>query len=106
MAERFSVYRGSTPKAISNAAAAVGNLQKKLAEVFKGDKSSERVLVRQYQEGAYTNFIVYHEKRTKAELVFTGPKNKPQVFPQVLRPAQQDFISYSHETGQVEIEAR
>jgi len=64
------------------------------------------VLVRQYQEGPYTNFIVYHEKRTKAMLVFEGPKAHAKVAPTVLRPAQQDFISHNAETGQVEIEAR
>lgn len=105
-AERFSVFRGSGARAIADVPAAAGRLQQKLAEVFKQDKKSDRVLVRQYQEGSYTNFIVYHEKRTKAELIFKGTKTRPKVSPTVLRPAQQDFISYNHESGQVEIEAR
>jgi len=105
-AERFSVFRGSGTRAIADVPAAAGRLQQKLAEVFKEDKKSDRVLVRQYQEGPYTNFIVYHEKRTKAELIFKGTKTRPKVSPTILRPAQQDFISYNHETGQVEIEAR
>jgi len=105
-AERFSVFRGKEIKAIADASAAAVQFQRKLAEVFKDDKKSDRVLVRQYQEGAYTNFIVYHEKRTKAELIFKGTRTRPLVSPTVLRPAQQDFISFNNETGQVEIEAR
>jgi hypothetical protein len=64
------------------------------------------VLVRQYQEGSYTNFIVYHEKRTTAMLVFEGTKSRTRVAPTIFRPAQQDFISHNAETGQVEIEGR
>ncbi len=105
-AERFSLYRGKKPKDIPDLADARRRLEAKLAETFKGDKSSDRVLVRPYQEGAYTHFVVYHEKRTKAELVFKGPRGKERVTPTILRPAQQDFISYDPKTGQVEIEAR
>lgn len=105
-AERFTIYRGERAKAISDPQAAAHRLHAKLVEVFKDDKQSDRVLVRQYQEGPYTNFIVYHEKRTKAELIFKGTRTRPKVSPTVLRPAQQDFIAYDNETGQVEIEAR
>jgi hypothetical protein len=105
-AERFSIFRGKEAKAIVDLPAAALLFQGKLAEVFKEDKKSDRVLVRQYQEGSYLNFIVYHEKRTKAELIFKGTRMRPKVSPTVLRPAQQDFISYNPETGQVEIEAR
>lgn len=106
LAERFSLFRGRENKAIADVSAAASRFQQKLAEVFKEDKKTDRVLVRQYQEGPYTNFIVYHEKRTKAELIFKGTRTRPKVSPTVLRPAQQDFISYNHETGQLEIEAR
>jgi len=105
-AERFSVFQGNEAKAIADIPAAAKRFQEKLAEVFKEDKNSDRVLVRQYREGSYNNFIVYHEKRTKAELVFKGSKTRPMVSPTVLRPAQQDFISYNNDTGQLEIEAR
>lgn len=105
-AERFTIFRGESIKAIADPSAAASRLHDKLAEVFKDDKKSDRVLVRQYQEGQYTNFIVYHEKRTKAELIFKGTRTRPKVSPTILRPAQQDFISYNNETGQVEIEAR
>ena len=64
------------------------------------------MLVRHYQEGSYMNFIVYHEKRTQTPLIFKGTRTHPRVSPTVLRPVQQDFVSYNHETGQVEIEAR
>jgi hypothetical protein len=63
------------------------------------------VLVRYYEEGAYVNFIIYHEKRTKATLTLKGPTSRLKVRPEIFRPAQQDFISYNRETGQVEIEA-
>jgi hypothetical protein len=105
-AERFSIFQGEEAREIDDAEASAASLQQRLAEVFKEDKNSDRVLVRQYREGPYTNFIVYHEKRTKAELIFKGTRTRPRVSPTILRPAQQDFISYNHETGQVEIEAR
>lgn len=105
-AERFSIFRGKSAKAIPDPAAVAREFQEKLAEAFREDKDSDRVLVRQYREDTYVNFIVYHEKRTKAELVFIGPKGRQRVMPQIWRPAQQDFISYNHETGQVDIEAR
>jgi len=98
-AERFSVYQGEAGRCIADVKAATEQLQGKLSAVFKGDKNSDRVLVRQYQEGAYTNFIVYHEKRTQAMLVFKGSRIKPRVSPTVLRPAQQDFLSYNTETA-------
>lgn len=104
-AERFTIFQGKTPTDIPDVDASSIAFQARLAEVFKGHKSSDRVLVRHYQDGAYTNFIVYHEKRTKAELVFKGTNTQPKVSPTILRPAQQDFISYNQTTGQVEIEA-
>lgn len=104
-AERFTIFRGKSAEGIVDADAASSAFQTKLAEIFKDHKNSDRVLVRHYQEGAYTNFIVYHEKRVKAELIFKGTRTRPKVSPTILRPAQQDFISYNHETGQVEIEA-
>jgi len=105
-AERFSLFRGKETRAITDIPAAAQLFQEKLVEVFKEDKNSERVLVRHYSEGDYTNVIVYHEKRTKAELVFKGTKSRLMVTSTILRPAQQDFISYNNKTGQVEIEAR
>lgn len=105
-ADRFTVYRGEPGRSISNLRAASPKLRQKLADVFQEDKSGDRVLVRHYEEDGYANFIVYHQKRTKAELVFKGTKTKPRVMPMILRPAQQDFISYNSATGQVEIEAR
>lgn len=104
-AERFTIFRGKSAAGIVDAGAASSAFQAKLAEIFKDHKNSDRVLVRHYQEGAYTNFIVYHEKRVKAELIFKGTRMRPKVSPTILRPAQQDFISYNNETGQLEIEA-
>jgi len=105
-AERFSVFQGQPGRRIEDLEAAVSRLRAKLEEEFEGHKRSDRVLVRCYREGAYTNFVIYHEKRTQAVLVFEGTRVKPKVSPTVFRPAQQDFVSYNHETGQLEIEAR
>lgn len=104
-AERFTIFSGKSAAGIVDADAGSSAFQAKLAEIFKDHKNSDRVLVRHYKEGAYTNFIVYHEKRVKAELIFKGTRMRPKVSPTILRPAQQDFISYNNETGQLEIEA-
>lgn len=105
-AQRFSLYQGKKGLAITNIGAATKRFQKKLADAFMGDKHSDRVLVRQYQDNGYANFIVYHEQRTKSLLIFKGTKADPKVSPTVLRPAQQDFVSYHPATGQAEFEAR
>jgi len=105
-AQRFSIYQGTKGLAITNIGAATKRFQKKLADAFMGDKHSDRVLVRQYEDDGYANFIVYHEQRTKSLLIFKGTKADPKVSPTVLRPAQQDFISYHRATGQAEFEAR
>jgi len=105
-AERFSVYQGKKGQAIKNIRSVTRRLRDRLAALFKDDKNSDRVLIRQYQEGSRVNFIVYHEKRTQALLIFKGTKTKPRVSPEILRPAQQDFISYDSEAGRVEVEAR
>jgi len=105
-AQRFSIYQGKKGLAISNTKAAMKQLKETLEKAFLGDSKSERVLVRQYQDGGYANFVVYHEQRMKSLLVFKGTKADPKVSPTVLRPAQQDFISYHAATGQAEFEAR
>jgi hypothetical protein len=105
-AKRFSVYQGTKGLAIKNLGVARKRLHKALADAFQGDKYSDRVLVRQYQDDGYVNFIVYHEQRTQSLLLFKGTKAEPTVSPIVLRPAQQDFISYNAATGQAEFEAR
>jgi hypothetical protein len=105
-AERFTVHRGQAPTPITDVDGAVAAFEAAVRKTFTQDKSSDRILVRHYDEGPYTNLIVYHEKRTKAELVFKGSRDRPRVAPTIFRPAQQDFISYDQGTGQVEIEAR
>jgi hypothetical protein len=105
-AENFSVFQGQAKRAILNLPAATQRLQEHLSTLFKGDKNSDGVVVRQYQTGPYTSFIVYHAKRAKAMLVFEGPSAHVTVATTVFRPAQQDFIGYNAETGQIEIGAR
>ena len=104
-AERFSIYRGKSARRLREPRKRLKGFSEALAKKFQKDKNSERVLVRHYREGSYTNFIVYHEKRVKSTLIFKGSKMKLKVAPAVFRPAQQDFISYDEQTGQVEIEA-
>lgn len=105
-AERFTIVRGKSARPIADPAAAAERLREKLATIFKIDKKSERVIIRHYTEGNRTNFVIYHERHTKAELTFAGTKARLKVAPTVLRPAQQDFVSYDRTTGQVEIETR
>ena len=105
-AERFAIYRGKEPRCIGDIAAAAAQLQDRLARRFKEDKHSDRVLVRYYEDDPWTHLVIYHEKRTKAELVFKGTHSRPTISPTIFRPAQQDFLSYNCETGQLEIEAR
>ncbi|HHK41215.1 MAG TPA: hypothetical protein ENJ50_02255, partial [Planctomycetaceae bacterium] len=105
-AERFSIYRGPFPRDVRDLPEAAERFESCLEDTFREAKKSDRVLVRQYREGAYTNFVVYHEKRTRAELVFDQTHERRHVSPLILRPAQQDFISYNVETGQLEIETR
>jgi hypothetical protein len=104
-AERFTIYQGEKGKVIKNLEKATTRFLDLLGQQFKDHKGNARLLVRHYDEAGYVNFIVYHEKRTKATLILGGPSNKPKVQATIFRPAQQDFISYNPETGQVEIEA-
>src|SRR5690606_7655944 len=104
-AERFTIYQGAAAKDIENPQAAAKKFQAELAKVFKDHKNSDRVIVRFYEDGEYVNFIVYHEKRTRATLIIQGGPTRLKVGPHIYRPAQQDFISYNRKTGQVEIEA-
>jgi len=105
LADRFTIYRGPEARLIPELKVASKRFQHRLAEVFRDHKNSDRVMVRHYEDGPYVNFIVYHEKRTRATLIFQGSRTRPKVGPQIHRPAQQDFISYNRTNGQVEIEA-
>ena len=105
-AERFSIYQGKEGRSIEGIREAADRLSKRLAADFKGRKNSDSVLVLPYEEDGYVNLIVYHEKRTQALLTFKRARKKMRVTPTVLRPAQQDFISYNSKTGRVEIETQ
>lgn len=105
-AERFNLYRGKNGKQIPNLAAATKRLRSKLEKDFTGLKKSDRVIVRAYQEGNTFNFVVYHEKRVQAQLVFKGARNRQKIAPLTLRPVQQDYIRFNPTTGEAEVEAR
>jgi hypothetical protein len=102
-AERFSLYKGRGGKRIQDPQAGAKSLQDQLAQFFLQDKRSDRVIVRQFEDGQRTNFVIYHEKRRKAELTFRGSSN-PSVRPLIFRPVQQDLICYDSTTGTAEIE--
>lgn len=105
-ADRFTIHRAKAPAEIDGLDAAAGRFEEELVRVFRDEKRSERVLVRKYREGTYANFIVYHEKRTRTDIVLRDEAGRTRVGTTTLRPAQQDFVSYDARTGQVEVEAR
>jgi hypothetical protein len=105
-AERFNLYQGKKGKQIANLAAATKRMRSKLERDFTGLKKSDRVIVRAYQEGNTFNFVVYHEKRVQAQLVFKGAQARRKVAPFTLRPVQQDYIRFNPMTGKAEVEAR
>lgn len=104
-AERFSLYQGKSIKTITDVTARTRSFRERLSDEFQRHKNTDRVLVRRYTEGPTTNCIVYHEKRVKATLVFKQNRKSTKISPTIFRPAQQDFLSYNHKTGQLEIEA-
>lgn len=104
-AERYSVYCGKEALAVSNVAGKVTAFKTALERSFTKQKNTDRVLVRWFIDGDSINVIVYHEKRTKATLLMKRNKSSVKVFPNIHRPAQQDFICYNNKTGWIEIEA-
>lgn len=108
-ADRFSIYTAKTPGEIADPAAVERRLLEALSAAFLLDKKSERVAVHHHRDGRRAIFIVYHERRTRAELVFDRPDRadrRTRVVPAVFRPAQQDLLSYDPATGVLEVEAR
>jgi len=105
-AERFKLYQGKKGTQITGLAAARKRFEARLRRDFKGIKDSDRVVVRAYQEGETFNFVIYHEKRVQAQLVFKGGPARPKVAPFTLRPVQQDYIRFKPATGRAEVEAR
>jgi hypothetical protein len=105
-AERFNLYRGKKGKQITNLATATKRLRQMLEREFTGLKNSDRVIVRSYQEGGTFNFVVYHEKRVQAQLIFKGARTRQRVAPFTLRPVQQDYIRFNPAAGEAEVEAR
>jgi hypothetical protein len=105
-AERFTLYQGKKGKQIAKLAAASRRLRLKLEQDFDGLKQSDQVIVRAYKEGDTFNFVIYHERRVQAPLVFKGARTRRKVAPFALRPVQQDYIRFDPTTGRAEVEAR
>ena len=101
--ERVTMYRVDPPKNFDPDNGHLEAFADALKKTFKNDKGSSNVLVRQYTENDCLNIIIYHERRTQAQLIF---KDKQDVVgPLILRPAKQDFVSFNHSTGELQIDA-
>jgi hypothetical protein len=80
-AERFSIYQGKEARSIADLKRAAKRLHERLAIDFSGHKNSDKVLVLPYDEDGYVNFIVYHEKRTRALLTFKPARKNESLLP-------------------------
>lgn len=101
--EKTTIYRIPPPDEVADNETALAEFENALKEAFQEDKGSSNVLVRQYEENDRVNIIIYHEKRTQAQLVFKGQADV--VAPIMLRPAKQDFLSFKRDTGELQIDA-
>lgn len=101
--EKVSMFRIAPPHHFEAASEQVQAFENVLKEAFENDKGSSNVLVRSYEENDCLNLIVYHEKRTQAQLIFKDLKDA--VGPLMLRPAKQDFISFNQKTGELQVDA-
>jgi len=101
--EKVTMYRIEPPENFDAGKARVTDFEDTLKEAFQDDKGSSNVLVKSYEENDCLNLIVYHEKRTQAQLVFKDRSDA--VGPLMLRPAKQDFLSFNKSTGELQVDA-
>lgn len=102
--DKFVTYAGKEPRAIVDVPAAVARFAEKLSAHFAQRKGSDKVLVRPFTDGDVLNLIVYHERRTTAEIELKHEAGGIAVTSRTFRPARQDFLAYYPETGRLEIE--
>jgi hypothetical protein len=107
-AEKFAIFKGKEPKALAPLTAELElAFADELRALFRSIKGDTRVRVRIFKDGDVTNFVVYHEVRPKAELIFESNASgvNGSISPLIYRPARQDFISYMPNLGRIEIDA-
>lgn len=98
--EKFYIFQGKKPMPVENIDQKSLILKSQLSSIFIREKGSDRVIVRPYDSNGVASLIIYHEKRVQSKLLF---KDKSNVKPSLMRPAQQDFIRYQHASGKLEI---
>ncbi len=106
--EKFAIYKGKEPKALLPLDEQLENtFAHELKALFRSFKGDIRVRVRSFKDEDVTNFVVYHEVRPRAELIFSKSDNgvNGSVDPLFYRPARQDFFSYLPNLGRIEIDA-
>ena len=101
--EKVTMYRIEPPDGFNPGDGHVKAFEDALKEAFQDDKGSSNVLVKSYEENDCLNLIIYHEKRTQAQLIFKDRTDA--VGPLMLRPAKQDFVSFNQSTGELQVDA-
>lgn len=101
--EKVTMYRVEPPEDFTGGNGHVQAFENALKDAFEDDKGSSNVLVRKYEEDDCLNLIIYHEKRTQAQLIFKDRSDA--VGPLMLRPAKQDFLSFNQTTGELQVDA-
>ena len=102
--DQFATFKGKGPKQITNVDSVVPMYKSRLQALFSDCKGSDKVLVKHFADGDILNFIVYHEKRVKAEIQLQEDGSTLTVQPFIFRPARQDFISYFPDEGKLQID--
>ena len=106
-AERFSIFRGKSAKAIPDPAAVAAQVPGEAGRSVQGGQG-QRPRARPAVPGRDLRQL--HRLPREADQgrarVHRAEEPGKGSCPRSWRPAQQDFISYNHETGQVDIEAR
>lgn len=101
----FVAYKGKEPREIPELTdELISTFESRLRGLFTEYKGERKVLIRHFKDGLAVNFIVYHEVRQKAELVFEGANGAHEVNPLIFRPVRQDFLTYLPSAGKIEIE--
>ena len=73
--EKMTMYRVEPPEVFNATDENLTAFEDALKEVFQNDNGSSNVLSRKYTENDCLNIIIYHEKRTQAQLIFKGREN-------------------------------
>lgn len=103
----FCAFKGKAAKDILKLDdEVIASFETRLKEMFTSHKGERKVKVRHFRDGDAINFIVYHEERQKAELIFDAGNGSTEVNPLIFRPVRQDVLTYMPNVGKIEIETR